>query len=224
MALLLAKDITKTYSVGTRKLTVLHDVSLQVNQGEFLAIVGKSGSGKSTLMNILGCLDTATSGHYEIEGKDVSAMTVDQLAQIRNEKIGFIFQRYHLLPDMTALENVELPQLYANKSESSSKEQAMKMLSLVELADRMHHYPSELSGGEQQRVAIARALSNSPSIILADEPTGNLDSATEETIMQLIRKLNKEQGVTIVMITHDEHVAQEAGRVIRLHDGKIVNN
>jgi len=223
MALLNAKKIVKTFGKDENSLTVLHNVDLEVKKGEFVAIIGKSGSGKSTLMNILGCLDTATSGTYFIDGNDVSTMTVDQLARIRNKNVGFIFQRYHLLADMTALDNVMLPQLYAGKSEKFALERATEMLTLVDLADRLHHYPSELSGGEQQRVAIARALSNKPSIVLADEPTGNLDSATEERIMALIKKLNTEQNVTIVMITHDEHVAQQAGRIIRLHDGKIVS-
>ena len=222
MSLLHAKNIVKTYNVGQHKLTVLHNIEIIVEKGDFVAIVGKSGSGKSTLMNILGCLDTPTSGSYQIDGQDVSDMSIDQLAHIRNKNIGFVFQRYHLLPDMTALDNVILPQLYAGKSEAEAKKQALEMLNLVELSDRVDHYPSELSGGEQQRVAIARALSNKPSIILADEPTGNLDSETEKKIMGLIKTLNSQQGSTIVMITHDEHVAQEANRIIRLHDGKVV--
>lgn len=223
MPLLEAHNIIKKFAVGTpQELTVLKDISLHVDKGEFVAIVGKSGSGKSTLMNILGCLDTTTSGSYSIDGENVASLNVDQLAAIRNRKIGFVFQRYHLLPDLTALENVELPMLYANYSEADARKRAIAMLALVGLEHRVHHYPLELSGGEQQRVAIARALSNNPAIILADEPTGNLDTGTENMIMALIKKLNQEQGVTIVMITHDEHVAEQAGRIIRLHDGNIV--
>lgn len=225
MPLLEAKNIIKTFGVGSRQeLTVLKGINLHVDKGEFVAIIGKSGSGKSTLMNILGCLDTTTHGTYTIDGIDVSTMDIDQLAQLRNKKIGFVFQRYHLLSDLTALENVELPMLYANATEAQARKNALKMLELVGLADRVDHYPLELSGGEQQRVAIARALSNNPAIVLADEPTGNLDSATEDKIMQLIKQLNSQQGVTIVMITHDEHVAAQATRIIRLHDGNIVNN
>ncbi|MCK5632122.1 ABC transporter ATP-binding protein [bacterium] len=222
MALLSAKNITKIYQAGSHQLTVLKNVDLTIKKGEFVAIIGKSGSGKSTLMNILGCLDTATSGTYKIANKNVSHLTVDQLAQIRNEQVGFVFQQYHLLPDMTALENVMLPLLYAHKTEEFSIKQAKKMLSLVDLADRIDHLPSEMSGGEQQRVAIARALSNNPNIVLADEPTGNLDSVTETIIMKLFKNLHKKQGATIVMITHDEHVAKQASRIIRLHDGKVV--
>ena len=223
MPLLKAHNLTKTYRAGTREVEVLKDIDLEIQKGEFLAITGKSGSGKSTLMNILGCLDIATSGTYTIEGINVSHMTVDELATIRNRKIGFIFQQFHLLPDMTALENVMLPQLYANKSEEQAKERAQKLLDLVDLGDRGHHYPSELSGGEQQRVAVARAMVNEPSIILADEPTGNLDSATEERIIKLLQELHKEKHVTLVVITHDEHIADEANRIIRLHDGKVVS-
>jgi len=222
MPLLETKNITKVYGAGAYKVAVLKDVTLEVQKGEFVAITGKSGSGKSTLMNILGCLDIATSGTYKIESQDVSNLTVDQLAEIRNKKIGFVFQRYHLLPDMTALENVELPLLYANKPEKFARERSLEMLKLVGLADRVNHLPSELSGGEQQRVAVARALANKPAILLADEPTGNLDSATEERIMKLLRDMHKEHGVTIVIITHDEHIAQQADRIIKIHDGKII--
>lgn len=223
MIVLKAENITKTYQVGARSISVLHDVSLEVESGEFLAITGKSGSGKSTFMNILGCLDTATSGIYKIEGEDVSKMSVDELAKIRNKDIGFVFQRFHLLADMTAIENIVLPQLYANVPENDAKKRALELLETVELAHRGNHYPAELSGGEQQRVAVARALANKPAIILADEPTGNLDSATGRKIMDLFRKLNKEQGVTIIIITHDPQLAQEADRVVHLHDGNIVS-
>jgi len=221
MALLEARDITKIYKAGVHEIAVLKDVDLDVQEGEFIAIVGKSGSGKSTLMNILGCLDVATSGTYKVNGQDVSRLSVDQLANIRNKKIGFIFQQFHLLPDMTALENVQLPLLYAYQTEKTAREQAKKMLELVGLADRKNHLPTELSGGEQQRVAVARALINQPSIILADEPTGNLDSATEQKILELMQTMHKEKNVTMVVITHDEHIANEADRIVRLHDGKI---
>jgi len=223
MPLLKTENISRAFKAGAHTITVLQNINITIEKGEFVAIIGKSGSGKSTLMNILGCLDVATSGTYTIEDKNVSHMTVDQLAEIRNKKIGFVFQRYHLLPDMTAVENVMLPRLYANVSEKDARTQALQMLQQVDLADRGHHFPSELSGGEQQRVAVARALINKPTILLADEPTGNLDSVTEERIMELLRQLHKERGVTIVLITHDEHIAQEASRVIKLHDGKIIS-
>lgn len=222
MPIVHTKNITKTYTNNAQPLTVLRNIDLSIDEGELLAITGKSGSGKSTLMNILGCLDTATSGTYILEDEDVSKLTIDQLAQIRNQKIGFVFQRFHLLPDMTALENVALPQLYANVPESEARKRAIEVLSMVELANRIKHYPSELSGGEQQRVAIARALVNKPKIILADEPTGNLDSVTGKKIVDLFKQLNSQQGATIVIITHDSQLAEETNRIIKLHDGAIV--
>lgn len=224
MALLNAQNIIKDYAVGKDSLRVLKDISLQVEKQEFMAIIGKSGSGKTTFMNILGCLDTPTSGKYFIDGIDVSNMDPDELAHIRNKKIGFVFQKFNLLSDMTALENVALPMLYAGKSESEAQEIALEHLKFMELGGRLSHYPAELSGGEQQRVAIARALCNNPSIILADEPTGNLDSATGEKILQMFKDLNRQKNVTIIIITHDQHVAEETDRIVRLIDGKIVED
>jgi len=222
MPLIQANNITKVYLMGKQQLTVLRDVNMSIEQGEFVSITGKSGSGKSTLMNIIGCLDVPTSGSYILDGQKISNMTVDQLAHIRNRKVGFVFQMFHLLPDMTALENVALPQLYAGKSEKEANQHATKVLTMVELEDRIHHFPSELSGGEQQRVAIARALVNKPTILLADEPTGSLDSVTGKKIMDLFKQLNQEQGVTVIIITHDQELANEADRIITLHDGKII--
>jgi len=224
MALLKTINITKTYATGTKPVQVLKNISFQIAEKEFMSITGKSGSGKTTLMNILGCLDTPTSGQYLIENQDVSHMTPDQLAHIRNKKIGFVFQRFNLLQDMTAIENVSLPQLYAGKKETETRKRSAQFLEIVGLSHRINHFPTELSGGEQQRVAIARALSNNPSIILADEPTGNLDSATGEKILQMFKDLNKKQGVTIIVITHDQHVAESTNRIIRLFDGKIVED
>lgn len=224
MALLKTVNIKKTYYTGTTPVVVLKDVDLVVEPKEFMSITGKSGSGKTTFMNILGCLDTPSSGQYFIENQDVSHMNPDELAHVRNKRIGFVFQKFNLLQDMTALENVCLPQLYAGRKETDAKERSARYLETVGLAHRMHHFPTELSGGEQQRVAIARALSNHPSIILADEPTGNLDSATGERILQMFKDLNKQQGVTIIIITHDQHVAESADRMVRLVDGKIVED
>lgn len=221
MPLIQTDNVTKTYTMGKQKLTVLRDVNVHIERGEFVAITGKSGSGKSTLMNILGCLDIPTSGSYILDNEKVSNMTVDQLAHIRNQKVGFVFQMFHLLPDMTALENVALPQLYAGKSEKEANLYGTEVLGMVELEDRVHHFPCELSGGEQQRVAIARALINKPTILLADEPTGSLDSVTGEKIMNLFKQLNREQNVTVIIITHDQQLANETKRIITLHDGKI---
>ncbi|MFC1842917.1 ABC transporter ATP-binding protein [Candidatus Dependentiae bacterium] len=224
MEILKAIDIVKTYNTGLHPVEVLKDIDLTVKEKEFMAITGKSGSGKTTLMNILGCLDTPTSGQYLINGTDVSHMDADQLAHIRNKKIGFVFQKFNLLQDMTAVENVSLPQLYAGKSEKEALVHSTKLLEMVHLGHRLNHFPTELSGGEQQRVAIARALANSPSIILADEPTGNLDSATGEKVLQMFKDLNKQKDVTIIIITHDQHVAEETNRMVRLVDGKIVED
>ena len=189
-----------------------------------MAITGKSGSGKTTLMNILGCLDTPTSGQYFIDNEDISKKNIDELAHIRNKKIGFVFQRFNLLQDMTAAENIALPLLYAGKNEQESLKRAHELLDIVGLDHRVKHFPTELSGGEQQRVAVARSLANNPSILLADEPTGNLDSATGEKILSLFKKLNSEKGVTIVIITHDQHVAEETNRIVKLLDGKIIDD
>ncbi len=221
MALLEARNITKTFILPGRELTVLHDISFTIEKGEFLSITGQSGSGKSTLMHIIGCLDVPTSGSYFIEGQNVSHLSPDQLAHIRNQKIGFVFQQFNLLPDLTALENVALPQLYAGKSEKEANEKAEKLLCSVALDCRLHHHPQHMSGGEQQRVAIARALINDPAIILADEPTGNLDSKTGQMVMALFLKLNQEKGITIVIVTHDLELAHKTKRIIKLLDGRI---
>jgi len=224
MDLLKTIDVTKIYLNGPQEVKVLKGINLSIAKKEFMAITGKSGSGKTTFMNILGCLDTPTSGKYFIEGENVSHMSSDQLAHIRNKRIGFVFQRFNLLQNMTALENVELPQLYAKKTEKEARKQSIKLLDRIGLGNRINHFPTELSGGEQQRVAIARALANKPSIILADEPTGNLDSATGEIILNLFKTLNREAGVTIIIITHDQHVAQETDRVVTLKDGRIIED
>jgi putative ABC transport system ATP-binding protein len=214
------EDVTKLYRMGAEIVHALRGVALKVHRNEYMAIMGPSGSGKSTLMNMLGCLDTPTSGHYHFNGKDVSSMSDDELASIRNREIGFVFQTFNLLPRSTSLHNVELPLIYAGLPPADRREQAREALENVGLGDRMLHKPNELSGGQRQRVAIARALVNHPSIILADEPTGNLDSKTGEEIMQLFDQIY-EQGNTIIVVTHEEDIARHARRAIRLHDGLI---
>lgn len=214
------REITKFYKVGTQIVKALNGVDLDVARNEFVALMGPSGSGKSTLMNIIGCLDTPTAGSYILNQKDVSRMLDDELAEIRNKEIGFVFQTFNLLPRYTALENVALPLIYAGMGSKARNERASEVLEQVGLADRMDHRPNELSGGQRQRVAVARALVNNPSIILADEPTGNLDSKTSYEIMGLIDDIHQ-KGNTIILVTHEEDIAQHAKRVVRLRDGII---
>ncbi len=213
-------DVRKTYQMGTSEVHALDGVSLGVLRGEYLAIMGPSGSGKATLMNIVGCLDTPTSGSYRLRGQEIRDRDDDELARIRNQEIGFIFQTFNLLPRATALHNVELPLVYAGTPARERRDRAREMLELVGLADRMHHRPNELSGGQRQRVAIARALINRPSIVLADEPTGNLDSKTGEEILTLLADIHA-RGNTVIVVTHEEDIADRSNRVIRLRDGRI---
>lgn len=224
MTLIEMKNINKTFFNGDASLTVLNNISLTIDRTEFMAITGPSGSGKSTLMHLIGCLDVPTSGSYLMEGKDISTLGDAELARIRNKKIGFVFQKFHLLPDLTALDNVALPQLYADKSEAAARNKAQETLELVGLGDRLYHYPNQLSGGQQQRVAIARALVNDPDIILADEPTGNLDSASGTAILNVLIHLNKEHKSTIVIVTHDLALADKTNRIIKLLDGRIIED
>jgi putative ABC transport system ATP-binding protein len=213
-------NIKRDFALGNEIVYVLKGIDLEINKGEYVALMGPSGSGKSTLMNLLGCLDTPTSGTYILNGKDVSKMHDDELAEIRNKEIGFVFQTFNLLPRTTALDNVALPMVYAGFSKSERKTRAEEVLNQVGLADRMDHQPNQLSGGQRQRVAVARALVNNPSIILADEPTGNLDSKTSEEIMKLFGDIHK-LGNTVIVVTHEEEVAAYAHRIIRLRDGLI---
>ncbi|MDQ6471048.1 ABC transporter ATP-binding protein [Flavobacterium sp. LHD-80] len=213
-------DIKRNFVLGNEIVYVLKGINLEINKGEYVALMGPSGSGKSTLMNLLGCLDTPTSGQYILNGKDVSQMRDDELAGIRNTEIGFVFQTFNLLPRTTALDNVALPMIYAGYSKSDRNTRAVEVLNQVNLADRMDHQPNQLSGGQRQRVAIARALVNKPSIILADEPTGNLDSKTSVEIMKLFGDIHA-QGNTVILVTHEEDIAAYAHRVIRLRDGLI---
>lgn len=214
------EDITRHFQVGTITVKALNGINISIKKNEFVALMGPSGSGKSTLMNLLGCLDTPTAGRYDLNGNDVSTMNDNELAEIRNKEIGFIFQTFNLLPRSTALENVMLPQIYAGISKTERKTNAENALNKVKLSDRMDHRPNELSGGQRQRVAIARALVNNPSMILADEPTGNLDSKTSYEIMGLLEEIHK-AGNTIVVVTHEEDIALHAHRVIRLRDGIV---
>jgi putative ABC transport system ATP-binding protein len=215
--------ISKTYTLGEVEVLALRDVSLLIERGEYLALMGPSGSGKSTLMNTLGCLDRPTSGSYQLDGEEVVSMTHDARAKLRNRKIGFVFQNFNLLSRATALENVELPMLYAGRLSGRRRhERARALLERVGLGDRMHHHPAQLSGGQQQRVAIARALANEPAILLADEPTGNLDSRTSREVMALFAELNTQDHITVILVTHDQDVARHTRRAIVLRDGAVV--
>ncbi len=213
-------DLIKRYKLGTQEVIALNGVSIEINRNEFVAIMGPSGSGKSTLMNLLGCLDTPSSGKYYLNGKEASALSEDELAEIRNKEIGFVFQTFNLMPRLRAYENVELPLIYAGIKPEERKKRALEVLAQVDLLNRANHKANELSGGERQRVAIARALINNPSIILADEPTGNLDSRSSAEIMEIFSKLHKE-GQTIILVTHERDIAEYAKRLIRLKDGKV---
>ncbi|MCQ2535901.1 MAG: ABC transporter ATP-binding protein [Lachnospiraceae bacterium] len=218
------RDIRKSYFIGTpNEFEVLHGINLKVNKGEFVAIVGASGSGKSTIMNIIGALDRPTSGYYNLDGVDIATANDNELSRIRNKKIGFVFQTYNLIARTSALKNVELPMLYAGMPASERKERARELLSIVEMEERMNHNPDELSGGQKQRVAIARAMGNDPSIILADEPTGALDSKTGRLIMDIFHDLHQNHGKTIILITHSPELAEECQRVVTLSDGEIIS-
>ncbi len=220
MKLIEANELWKTYQMGTEEIHALQGVDLALESGDYFAIMGPSGSGKSTLMNLLGCLDTPTRGTYLLNEREVSSMSDDELAQVRNREIGFVFQTFNLLPRATALHNVELPLIYAGMTARERQQSAMRALEQVDLADRVKHRPNELSGGQRQRVAIARALVNNPSILLADEPTGNLDSTTGREILALFDKLHQ-RGHTIIVVTHEPEVARHAGQVLHLKDGRV---
>ncbi len=220
-AVIRLENVHKTYDLGEIQVHALRGISMEITKGEFVAVMGASGSGKSTLMNILGCLDKPTRGRYFLDGVDVSGMEKTALAHLRNRKLGFVFQQFNLLSRTSALENVELPTIYAGISLEERESRAKHSLEIVGLADRSHHFPSQLSGGQQQRVAIARALVNRPSILLADEPTGNLDSRTSVEIMDILQKLNNEQGLTVVLVTHEPDIARYSKRIIECRDGKV---
>ncbi len=214
------QDITKVYPMGKRELTVLREVNLHIKQGELVAIMGPSGSGKTTILNLIGCLDTPTSGRYYLEDREVSRLSSGELAQVRGQKVGFVFQTFNLLPRLSALANVDLGLRYAG---GSDRNRAMEALAKVGLSDRANHRPTELSGGEQQRVAIARALAKNPPLLLADEPTGNLDSRSGEEVISILTSLHVEQGITLVVITHDHNIAHHCQRIIHLKDGQVVS-
>ncbi len=215
------EELTKVYQMGEQEVRALNGVSFQIMAGDLVAIMGPSGSGKSTLMNMLGCLDTPSSGRYILDGNEVSKMDDDALADIRNKKIGFVFQQFNLLPRTSALQNVEMPLMYAGGAVAARRKRALEALAAVGLQDRTNHKPSELSGGQQQRVAIARALVSDPAIILADEPTGNLDSKASVEVMAIFQRLNQERGITVIFVTHEPDIAQHTRRIIRIRDGKI---
>lgn len=217
------ENVVKIYQMGDTQLTALDDVSLKVDKGEFTAIMGPSGSGKSTFMNILGCLDKMNSGKYTLNNKDVSDLTDNELAYVRNKELGFVFQSFNLIPRRTLLENVELPMVYAGVPAKERRDRALSALEKVGLQDRIKHMPNEISGGQKQRAAIARAIVNSPSVIMADEPTGNLDTKSSEEIMKIFQKLN-EEGATVIMVTHEPDISQHAKRVVRFRDGKITDD
>ena len=219
--LLRCEKVNKVYQMDTLSMSVLHNINMTIKKNEFISIVGPSGSGKSTLMHLIGLLDTPTSGRIFLDNEDVSKLSEEKMASVRNRKIGFVFQTFNLIPRTSALANVELPLIYAGVSDEQRKEKATKMLESMGLGERIYHFPNQLSGGEQQRVAIARALINNPSLILADEPTGNLDSKTGNQIMEIFKKLKKE-GNTIVLVTHDMEVAKVADRIVKIYDGEIV--
>lgn len=218
------RNLNKVYQMGNVQVYALRDISLQISQGEQVAIMGPSGSGKSTLMNILGCLDQPTSGQYYLDGVETGCLDDNQLAQIRSKKIGFVFQSFNLLPRTNALNNVELPLIYSGVGQHERHKRAIAALELVGLGDRLHHRPNELSGGQQQRVAIARAIVNQPAIILADEPTGNLDSKSGAEIITIFQRLNEEQGITIILVTHETEIAKHSQSIVRLADGYIVDS
>jgi ABC-type lipoprotein export system ATPase subunit len=222
LALIELRDVAKTYDLGEIKVHALRSTTLSIEQGEFVALIGPSGSGKSTLMNTLGCLDRPTTGSYLLDGEETVGMSRDERADIRNRKIGFVFQNFNLLSRTSALENVELPLMYSRPSAKRRRQRSTEMLELVGLGDRLDHHPSQLSGGQQQRVAIARSLVNDPAILMADEPTGNLDSKTSREIIQLFQRLNEERNLTVILVTHDPGVARNAKRNIVLRDGSIV--
>jgi putative ABC transport system ATP-binding protein len=223
MALIELRDVVKTYDLGEVKVRALREATLDIQRGEYVALMGPSGSGKSTLMNTLGCLDRPTSGSYLLDGEEVVTMSRDQRARLRNQQMGFVFQSFNLLPRTSALENAALPLLYSKSiSSRERRRQAKTMLTRVGLGDRLDHHPGQLSGGQQQRVAIARALVNRPSILMADEPTGNLDSRTSREVMRLFTELNKQDGITLIMVTHDAEIAKHAKRILVMHDGRII--
>ncbi|MFD3165238.1 ABC transporter ATP-binding protein [Herpetosiphon sp. NSE202] len=218
------RDIHKTYQMGDVLVAALQGVSFSIDKGDFVAIMGPSGSGKSTVMNLIGCLDTSTSGEYVLDGVAVDQLSSNDLALVRGQKLGFIFQQYNLLPRQSALRNVEMPMIYRGVSGAERQRRALAALNLVGMGQRVDHRPNELSGGQQQRVAIARALAGSPSVILADEPTGALDSKTSSEIMELLRRLNREQGITVVLVTHEHDVAAYAARVLTMRDGQLIGD